>query len=212
MVSRSCRAFRWLPVPAAPTLLLHARCVRLATSRTPELASQLEAALKHHELARVQARVRRQTGTAAAAAAAAAGPGHLPGQQAAAAASSCRGATAAATAAAAAVAAGGVGGRDARNVTVLTDADMAGEKLQELMAGGCGGCLLRAVVQLCGDVGQTSRPNIPPWRDMRQLSGDRLRRGSAWRGCCHFASQLPAVLPVCVCRDPRSSGEAAAAG
>jgi hypothetical protein len=113
-----------------------ARCVRLAAARTPDLAGQVEAALKQHELARVQARVRRQTGTAAAAAAAAAGPGHLPGQQeAAAAAGSCRGAAAAATAAAAAVAAGGVGGRDARNVTVLTDADMAGQKLQELMQG-----------------------------------------------------------------------------
>ena len=110
-----------------------ARCVRLAAARTPDLAGQVEAALKQHELARVQARVRRQTGTAAAAAA---GPGHLPGQQeAAAAAGSCRGAAAAATAAAAAVAAGGVGGRDARNVTVLTDADMAGQKLQELMQG-----------------------------------------------------------------------------
>lgn len=112
------------------------RCVRLAASRTPELSSQIEAALKQHELARVQARVRRQTGTAAAAAAAAAGPGHLPGQQeAAAGAVACRGAAAAATAAAAAVAAGGVGGRDARNITVLTDADMAGQKLEELMAG-----------------------------------------------------------------------------
>lgn len=109
--------------------------MRLAASRTPELASQIEAALKQHELARVQARVRRQTGTAAAAAAAAAGPGHLPGQQEPSA--SCRGATAAATAAAAAVAAGGVGGRDARNVTVLTDTDMAGQKLQELMQGMC---------------------------------------------------------------------------
>jgi hypothetical protein len=44
------------------------------------------------------------------------------------------------------VAAGGVGGRDARNVTVLTDADMAGQKLQELMQGKAG-CLCLCVLR-----------------------------------------------------------------
>jgi len=135
-----CAPWRLVLVPCAGALC---RCVRLAAARTPDLAGQIEAALKQHELARVQARVRRQTGTAAAAAAAAAGPGHLPGQQEPT--GGCRGAAAAATAAAAAVAAGGVGGRDARNITVLTDADMAGQKLQELMQG-------RAHTPLCSNL------------------------------------------------------------
>lgn len=114
-------------------LLCPARCVRLAAARSPELAAILQEALQKHELARVQARVRRHTG-AAAAAAAAAGPGSLPGRDPAAVGSAaCRGAAAAAAAAAAAVA--GVGGTDPRNVTVLADTDEADQKLEGLMAG-----------------------------------------------------------------------------
>lgn len=109
-----------------------ARCVRLAAARSPQLATTLQEALQKHELARVQARVRRHTGTAAAAAAAA-GLGTLPGKGAAAGGAS---RAAAAAAAAVAAAAAGVGGIDPRNVTVLADAEEADDKLQGLLAGG----------------------------------------------------------------------------
>jgi len=109
------------------------RCVRLAAARSPELASVLQTALQQHDLARVQARVRRRTGAAAAAVPTGFLPGQQQQQQQGGAAAACRGAAAAAAVAAAAAA--GVGGHDPRNVTVLADPDMAEERLQLLLAG-----------------------------------------------------------------------------